>query len=87
MKNINYDTYHKTLSGALHTVIYYVHAHGFKLIDPDFCCEAVSYGQTRHLHLEAEAPAKNAAGVKKGWFHAAIYRMESGTYELVVYRA
>ena len=78
----DYEVYHKTLASCFDEAERYVITRGyepigFELSDP----QHVAYGQTQRYNKELTL---NGKPQRKG-FHAQIYRMDSGNYELNMY--
>lgn len=78
----DYEVYHKTLSGCFNEAVNYVIKRGydpieFELSDP----QHISYGQTQRYTKELTVNGK----LQRKAFHAQIYRMDSGNYELNMY--
>jgi hypothetical protein len=78
----DYEVYHKTLASCFSEAERYVITRGyepieFELSDP----QHVAYGQTQRYNKELTL---NGKPQRKG-FHAQIYRMDSGNYELNMY--
>jgi hypothetical protein len=88
---LQYQTYHSTLSDTLTEVTMYMLNRNLSPIDDDgnamayIPCDHVAYETTRNLNVRCTTPANNRLGYRTVWVHAAIYRMPSGSYELVIY--
>ena len=88
------DTYFETLSTALDAVRAYAESNGYTLDEDDiqfqFGTGGISYGQTKSSNinlLKNGQPILNKRGQEMNRaVHVSIYRMDSGTYELTVYK-
>lgn len=87
-ESINDETYFPTLSEALDQVNKKAVSKGYDEINPDeffqFGMGGISYGETKRKSFSL---TKNSIPVSKRMMHVAIYRMDSGTYELTCYIA
>lgn len=87
-ESINDETYFPTLSEALDQVNKKAVSKGYDEINPDeffqFGMGGISYGETKRKSFSL---TKNGIPVPKRMMHVAIYRMDSGTYELTCYIA
>lgn len=87
-ESINDETYFATLSEALDQVNKKAVSKGYDEINPDeffqFGMGGISYGETKRKSFSL---TKNGIPVLKRMMHVAIFRMDSGTYELTCYIA
>jgi hypothetical protein len=84
--------YHDTLGSALDEVSTYAARNGLTLLDVDgqplpfVSCAPLYATQTGRVSVRATKPdARRKSGVREYYVTAAIYRLESGRYELTVY--
>jgi hypothetical protein len=84
----DYETYHKTLASALQEAERFVNNRGYEFSEdkyfPDLTMGGVPYGQTISTKRDlVEIGGKN----RKNTLILVVYRMDSGTYELLMYFA
>ena len=84
MRTYSSNSYFENQSSALNEVFQHVQSKGYSVNEPDnLWTEHVSYGTTVHYNLPL---IKTSTGnPARKWLHIALYRMDSGRYELTHY--